>query len=419
MNPIEEQLRDAFGAHAETVRPHPGAHAENARRIRRARARRMITLPTAGVALATAAVTLAPVALPGFRDDAPVGAAGAFPGALVKQSTIVRIPAGLPGGAAFTADTVGADGTVLGRSADSRVWRAGARGGTPRPLGVRAQGGLTAGPGHVTWIEPGKWELKCRTPDGATRVIGPQGATAERPVLASGGAIIGSDIMEQPFVTGGCASPGRVMDTRGKGSLGLAVALSYPTAFVTDLHSDRVVREVDVRTDKVIREHPLPAGVKPQAIGGNLQGGSGQVIVEAPASYPFKVRGGARKGASTQKKVRMQVLGPEKAIVEQRWQAAANDRYFAWAVDGVLRIVDREDWKRTITPLRGRTFSPAQAALGRLTAGDRVIAYTAAGRSVVYDTRTRVAATYQGEVYAAGDWLLWRAGNDYRLARVR
>ncbi|MGI5163682.1 hypothetical protein ACQEU3_04935 [Spirillospora sp. CA-253888] len=380
MNGIEERLKQALDAQAGTVRPHPGARAENARRLRRAKVRRRSVVPV--VAVVAAAAAALPFAVPALGGDAPRRAASGpggpggppVPG-LVDEASVVRIPGRLPGGAVFRADALGTDGSVVGRSEDGRVWQAGPRGGTPRSLGVRASGGLTTGPGFVTWIARGGGDLTCRTPDGRTRVISPQGAAPDRPAFAGGGSVIASDPMLQPFVADGCAR-GRTLSGHGKPAFGTVKAFAHPTVFVAEPSNDRVLREVDVATGRIVQEHPLPAGVRDLTMDRE----------------------------------------------EQFWQAAANDRYFAWAVDGHLQIVDRTDWRRTLAPHRPAAFPGVEDTRARLTAGDRLIVYstiTGVDRSLLYDTRTRTSATWPGEVQAAGDRLLWRDGDDYLTARVR
>ncbi|MGI5321667.1 hypothetical protein [Actinomadura nitritigenes] len=398
MNGIEERLRDAFGARAETVRPHPGAHAENARRLRRSRTRRRAAASAA--VLGTAAAVAVPAALAGAHGgDGRHAAAGVrSPGNLVKASTIVTIPATVAGGAAFTPDALGADGSVVGRTSDGRVYTAGPKGGRPKPLGVRAEGGLAAGRGFVTWIAPGSWKLSCRTAGGRTGVIGPQGATPADPVLTGGGAVVGDDPMNQPFVATGCGDTGRTVDNHGKGVLGRAVAFAYPTLFVADTSNDDVLREIDVRTDAIVREHPLPPGVRPLKLTGKPD------------------RGGVRRAVPG--------TGPD-----QRWQAAANKDYFASLVDGTLRIVARDGWKTAAALNRFGPSHKGADADARLSVGDRVIAYTAGGESNVIDTRTLAKGgahpsaigmvLLRGPVLAAGGWLLWRDGAGYRLGRVR
>ncbi|WP_344277187.1 hypothetical protein, partial [Actinomadura napierensis] len=342
-----------------------------------------------------------PAALPeASHRGGPNAATGVrSPGNLVDPSTIVTIPAALPGGATFTPDALGADGSVVGRTADGRVYTAGRKGGRPKPLGVRAEGGLAAGNGFVTWIAPGSWKLSCRTSGGRTGAIGPQGATPADPVLTGGGAVIGDDPMNQPFVATGCGDAGHTVDNHGKGVLGSALAFAYPTLFVADTSNDDVLREIDVRTDAIVREHPLPPGVRPLELTGK----------------PGK--GGERRAVPG--------TGPE-----QKWQAAASKDYFASLVDGTLRIVARDGWK-AVTPLDlGKARGGTKADGGtRLTAGDHLIAYTSAGASGVIYTRTLESrrehpssvrwTVVQGPVLAAGGWLLWRDGAAYRLGRAR
>ncbi|TYB44697.1 hypothetical protein [Actinomadura chibensis] len=395
MNGIEDRLRDAFGAHAETVRPRAGAYAEHTRRLRRARARRRVAAPAA--ALATAGVAVAatlPAALHGGEQDA-LNTAGT-PGGLVDRSTVVTIPGTVAGGAAFRPDALGADGSVIGRTPDRRVWAAGPRSPKPRYLGSKAEGGLSAGPGFTTWITPDSWQLTCRTSGGAVRRIGPQGTTPAQPVLASGGMVVANDPMEQPWEarTKGCADTGRSTANRLGTTLGVARAFAYPTMFVVEPSQKRVLREIDVRTDRVVREHPLPTGVRP---------------VPPPPSMEVP-----RGGHSTSTPL---TATETPSAPEQKWQAAANGRYFAWAAEGRLRIVERAGWKNQREVVRRDGGRDGAAA--SLTAGDRVIAYAAGRGSTVYDTEARRVHAWDGQVLAAGGWLLWREGADYRLGRVR
>ncbi|TYK47814.1 hypothetical protein [Actinomadura decatromicini] len=396
MNGIEDRLRDAFGARAEAVRPRAGAHAENARRLRRARARRRVAVPAA--ALATAGVAVAATLPAALHDDGPdaLGAAGT-PGALVDGSTIVTIPGTVAGGAAFRPDALGTDGSVIGRTPDLRVWAAGASALKPRYLAAKAEGGLSTGPGFTTWITPGSWVLTCRTSGGLVRRIGPQGTTPEQPVLAGGGMVVASDPMEQPWEarTKGCADTGRSTENHLGSTLGVAKAFAYPTMFVVEPWQKRVLREIDVRKDRVVREHPLPTGVRPVTL-------PEQELSSVTEGNHTTVQGGGTP-----------------APPEQVWQAAANGRYFAWVVDGRLRIAERDGWKVRAEIARSPRDGEKDEAAASLTAGDRVIAYSAGRSSTVYDTKTGRVHTWAGQVLAAGGWLLWRDGAAYRLGRIR
>lgn len=406
MNGIEDRLRDAFGAQADSVRPHAGVHAEHARRIRRASVRRMITIPAVAAATA-AAVVAAPLTLPAVLDgEQGTLGIGRPPADLVDKSTIVTIPGEVPGGARFQPEALGSDGSVVGRTPDSRVWKAGSKGGALRPLGVRAEGGLSTGPGFTTWIAPGTSELICRTADGHTREIAPQGANPERPVLTDGTVIIGNDVMDQPFIATGCDDVGKLVEGP-QGSNGYSKAFAYPTLFaVSPSAKDHGLRMLDVRNAR-FTDRGLPTGVRPQKL----------TPIDGGKKKPPLERGGVKTSTGS-KGLHMYKAGPEPT-----WYAAATDRYFAWAVDDRLWIVDRKTWKPAITINREQPMTKEQRAAARLTAGDDVIAYSAAGRSNVYDPRpdtpSKRSYLWDGLVLAAGDWLLWSDGRDYRIGRVR
>ncbi|MFC6886250.1 MULTISPECIES: hypothetical protein [Actinomadura] len=383
---IEERLREAFDARAAAVPTHPRALADNRRRLRRAEIRRAALVPC--VAAGAAAAVIVPFGAHALKDGDANALGHGDPGALVDPATVVRIPARLPDGRPFRVDALGPDGTVAGRTPDAQLWRADRKGGTPEALNARAQGGVSAGEGSVTWIAPGSYALECATA-GRPRQVLADDAGSGRPVLMDQGTIAWNDVMDQPYVASGCAAKRRILPNHGLGVLGHAVALNGSTLFAADLMNDRVLREIDVRSGAIKAEHALPEGVRPN--GKRSVGGS----AHERGSIPPPV---------------VTVL-----TAEQRWQAAATGRWFAWSVDGVLRVADRTTWRQVV-----RTARVPAASGAKLTAGDRlVVLSTGKGRSVLYDTATGETTVQDGEAYTAGGWLLWRDGGSYRLGRLR
>ncbi|GAA2579884.1 hypothetical protein SMC26_34765 [Actinomadura fulvescens] len=377
---VEERLRAAFGEVAEEqVRPHPGAYAENRRRLRRARTRRRAAVPIMAAA-AAAAVAVPFLVADATRDAEDRDTASPLaprvlddPAKLVDPASLVRI-SGVPG---FRVDALGSDGSVLGRTPDAKVWRAGPTTRTPVATGVRAQGGLSTGSGAFTWIKPGGFDLECRDATGKTRVVSPQSAEAKRPVWADGGFLAWSDIMRQPFTAEGCRRPGKAVPNHGKAVLGDAVAFSAPDLWVVEPSNDKVLRQVDVRTGRIVKETPLPAGVRGQTM----------------------------------------------ADTDQTWYAAANKHVFAWVAGGTLRTADRSGRAQDAVPLPRWLHPGAKGAQATMTAGNRHVAYSVTGadghrQAVLFDPLADRAVSWRGVIHVAGDWLLWSDGRDYRMGRV-
>ncbi|MBO2453158.1 hypothetical protein J4573_39115 [Actinomadura barringtoniae] len=385
---IEDRLRTAFGWQADQVGLRPDPYAENLRRTRTSRIRRRATFPA--VALATAAAAAAPFLMPWHEDQPSLNPTGG-PGDLVVPSSMVRIKTGLPHGARFQAEVLGTDGSVLGRSADAAVWKAGPKGGKPSSTGVRSPKGiLLTGRGLLGYAvnEPGNadaFNLMCRDSSGKTHTASPQGVDPAQPVWTDGGRIIGSDVMTQPF-SATCRGPLKILAQQWTGSWSKAVAFSDPTIFYVDPTSHRDLREIDAVTGRVGAHHKLPAGVRKMK----------------------PIPNGAR--VDTQ--------------IEQIWWAAATPNTFAWAADGALRVTPRKAWNSAPTPITTSLPRPIKGGRTQLTAGSRLVVYSTAptrgsGESVLYDLKTHQLIRWHGEAYTSGDWLIWRDGTDYRLARVR
>jgi hypothetical protein len=326
--------------------------------------------PTTGPSTAepTATVTLSP------------GQNGASAGTRFEQSLrdlmtvtdIVEIEPRTASGEPFVPAALSSDGTVLGRTPSGKVAEAGPTGGTPEELGISARSGLGSDPAFRTWIErKGKeGDQRCRTADGTTHTVSPQGADPKAPVWVDGGVIVGSDVMRQAWMVKGCTGVGTVIRT-GNLLIGDAVAFSYPYLFAVEPSNDKVLRVIDVERGSVAAEHPLPEGV----------------------------------------------LAHTMDQPDQKWYAAASGQRFAWVAGGVLRWVPKEAWQPVST--LGGVPSPDKGVTPWLTMGNRLITYNTGRLSILSDPVTGQQRKNPGVMLAAGDWLLWKHDDGYRLAKVR
>ncbi|MFG1685887.1 hypothetical protein ACGFNP_37385 [Nonomuraea sp. NPDC049269] len=389
MDEVESRLGAVLGDPGRTVPP-----ADLAERVHRGvavRRRRRRALAFAAAACAVALAAAVPVA---WREIGGQGQTVANSvnglGDLVDLPGSAALPAKTTEGAEFFPESLGEDGSVLGRSR-KKLWEWGPEGGPLRPLGAASGATPATGPSVRVW--PGTnivTPLYCRDRNGTTPVM-PENMVGTS-LWVSGGTIVGSDTTLRPWAAKGCTKGAAV-----PGAAGEAVAFSYPDLFVADPSKANGLRQVDVESGALVAERPLPEGVN--------------------------VRTSADRS--------------------QLWLGAANRDTFAWVVDGVLRTADRADWRVTEGPrvppageiivgggtqlADGRTFNAQYPRLyARLTAGDRLIAYSgltpgegASWQSLVYDPRSGQSFAFKGLAYAAGDWLLWNDGASYRLARVR
>jgi hypothetical protein len=291
---------------------------------------------------------------------------------LLNVASVVDVESRTARGEPFTPAALGSDGTVLGTTPDGQVAEAGASGGTPKELGFPARSGLGTATDFRTWTElnGSSAAQQCRTANGSTRTISPQGTEPGGQVWVDRGVIVGNDAMRQPWAAKGCAQVGTVVKAVGPAS-GVAVAFSYPHLFTADRANDKVLRILDVETGKVTAEHPLPEGVRAQNM-------------DDP---------------------------------DQKWYAAASGKWFAWVADGTLRWMPRDSWGPMST-LPG-VPTPTQGASPWMTAGNRLITYNTGATSFLLDPVTGTRYKSPVVMLAAGDWLLWQNGDGYRLANLR
>ncbi|MFC5823992.1 hypothetical protein [Nonomuraea insulae] len=291
---------------------------------------------------------------------------------LMNVTSVVDVESRTAQGKPFVPAALGSDGTVLGATPDGRAAEVGASGGTPEELGFPARSGLGTATGFRTWTEPNgsAADQRCRTVDGTTRTISPQGTDPQGQVWVDDGVIVGSDVMRQPWVAKGCAQVGTVVKA-GDPASGVAVAFSYPYVFTADRANDKVLRIVDVETGRVTAEHPLPEGVRAQSM-------------DDP---------------------------------DQKWYAAASGKWFAWVADSTLRWVPRDSWG-PVSALPG-VPTPEKGVSPWMTAGNRLITYNTGATSFLLDPVTGTRYKSPAVMLAAGDWLLWQNGDGYRLANLR
>lgn len=291
---------------------------------------------------------------------------------LMNVTSVVDVESRTARGEPFVPAALGSDGTVLGTTPDGQVAEVGTSGGAPKELGLPARSGLGTATDFRTWTElnGSAADQRCRTADGSTRTISPQGADPRGQIWVDGGVIVGSDVMRQPWMAKGCAQVGTVVKAADAAS-GVAVAFSYPYLFTADRANDQVLRIVNVETGRVTAEHSLPEGVRPQSM-----------------SDP-----------------------------DQQWYAAASGKWFAWVADGTLRWVPRDSWG-PVSALPG-VPTPEKGVSPWMTAGNRLVTYNTGATSFLLDPATGTRYKSPDVMLAAGDWLLWKNGDGYRLANLR
>ncbi|MFI6733333.1 hypothetical protein ACIBI9_10415 [Nonomuraea sp. NPDC050451] len=293
-------------------------------------------------------------------------------GRLMNVTSVVDVESRTEKGEPFVPAALGSDGTVLGTTPDGQAAEVGAGGGTPKELGFPARSGLGTATDFRTWTERNgsAADQRCRAADGTTRTISPQGTDPRGQVWVDGGVTVGNDVMRQPWMAKGCAQVGTVVRS-GDPASGVAVAFSYPELFTAERANDKVLRIVDVETGRVTAEHPLPEGVRVQRMGDP----------------------------------------------DQKWYAAASGKWFAWVAGNTLRWMPRDSWG-TVSALPG-VPTPKKGVSPWMTAGNRLITYNTGATSFVLDPVTGRRFKSPDVVLAAGDWLLWRSGDGYRLANLR
>jgi hypothetical protein len=274
------------------------------------------------------------------------------------------------------------------------VWARGPGDKAPVSLQIKAQGGLTLDNGLLTWQEPNSGMLKCRTPSGKTYMINPLPVGPNFPkniplipgtvgpqtqTWSSGGTIAGSDAMDQAFTSNGCrGNPGIYVPKPDRADiLGSLAAFRYPVLYVVENSNAHVVQLINAPTGRLVSRSAAPPGLQPR-------------------------------------------ISPKGVL---QWWAAANSQAFAWAADGVLHVADSQ-FRHTIEPLSKEKLNAFPNGRTSVTAGTHLVVYSTVptsgkGESVVYDTESHQAFRWHAEAYAAGDWLLWRNGADYNLAKVR
>lgn len=388
MDDLERRIAAELAAADPADQPAPWLGPSILARVRHRRRWRAVaaatTAATAVAAIATSAVVLlagpaprpaAPAVLPSPGPITPQPTRRADLDDLIDPHTMARVPSWLPDGSRFEVLAVDAAGALVGRRSNTSagpedVWIA----GPAQPAPVRVQ---DTPPDRYLWIMavdgdthvwPDGESLKCA--DGAdrgrVRVLDRRWG-GRMSFYADGGAIVWTREDGRVRVAQGCH--GRVRKLPANGVLD---AVAYPYAFVRDTDG---LRQVDVRD------------------------GQAQLVPGAPP-----------------------LISSPTAFVPMT--LAANATLVAWGEAATVTTLDR------VTGAR-RLYKPDLPLAGNpmyftgLTAGNRLLAYSmwhqdsGAAYSVVLDPRTGRTAAVHGRVWAAGDWLVWQDGGDYKIARVR
>lgn len=412
MNDLEQRISERLHVGAERAHPPAdlGARIRGAV-VRRRRRRRQAAVT--GTALAAAAVIAVPALIVTGDPAPPPVTTTASPSPvptdtaalqdlhrLVDMSSAVTIPALLPDGRRFSAGTLYPDGTVLGAvpspSADpdsviGPIWWADPASPTPRHLrDVSEPAYFEIGTDFQVWLETRRdnddlYNLICHNQREGTqpRRLNRRPLAYNPPWLhVDHNVIVWTEDKASVWMAEGCTSARRLPVT------GHAVAFSYPDLYITS--------NVYIAND--------PEGV--------LRVDVGTLQVEAVPQAPTE--GNVTEGYLD--------------------EYAANPETLVWLDFNELTIAD----PRTGEARKVSRVPREPGGYVELTAGNNLIAYTAwpeyrgpecrecpeypdpsSTAARIYDPRNGWTVSYPGEVWAAGDWLLWSEGNNYRLARVR
>lgn len=351
------------------------------------RRRRTATLASTAAVLVTATLVAGPVAV--VRSQHPTGpavepgpqvTASAEPDALdelVDLDAAVRIRRELPEQPPFQVLALGRDGTVLGvprggggeSILGTGVWRAGPAGGVPE-LVVDTSPELSyslwaVAVGERGYLWPQGEVLACLGPDGEGPVrTFPEGWGGRSGFSAGGEAFVWTESWRRIVVAERCGGPVRTIPVEGE-----IETFAYPHAYVLSYVRPGLsaLRRVDVRTGQVDELGRL-----------------------------------------------------ESEVVE----VAATGNMLAWLIGDVVTIAD----PRTGTPtqtLEGVPHGSDDLFGQRLSAGAHVVVVSVEHQNfddaiaIAYDLRNGKRYPLPGQAWTAGDWLLWRDGEDYLLAPIR
>jgi hypothetical protein len=234
---------------------------------------------------------------------------------------------------------------------------------------------------HLTWLahtDPeDKFNLLCRDVDGGTPRQLSDGSVREGSVVSGGGRIAwtyyegGARDDGAVVIADACAGPERVLPVSGY-PIGLAGRFLYLLG----------------PAGKLLRHDLESAATQAVPLGSP---GAGQPLA---------------------------VVGPDSVL----WSPTDDDGY-----PGALRARQLSSGREVLVAAAAPRAKAGINGIGtRLTAGHRLLAYSSApidgppgdSRGLVYDPVSNAVVTLPGEVFAAGDWLLWLQDDGYRLLDV-
>ncbi|HEX6685433.1 MAG TPA: hypothetical protein VF062_21790 [Candidatus Limnocylindrales bacterium] len=298
---------------------------------------------------------------------------------LVDRSRAVVFPMRQPDGLYFRAEALSPNGIAVGRTgldydpyraSDGLVWAVGPHTGRRVALNrppAWYPWGHAAGTDVAAWAEDSgdRFELFCAdpaAPEPSARQVSRTGvAKLERPVHAGGDAVVWTDESGSAHWVRGCGGTPRALPIWD------VLGLAYPEVFYTD--SGR------------LRSWNLESGQSSDVDG--WPGGGREAV-------PF----------------------------------AAGGSWIVWVDGSTLTVNDRRAGTRRTVPLSGLPHF-ALARPGRLTLGDRLVAYafrefeSSREAGFVYDLASATLTVTATETFAARDRLLWREGTDYLVAPAK
>ena len=226
-----------------------------------------------------------------------------------------------------------------------------------------------------------KFDLFCTPRVGGTRTQLSDASVAESSVRIDDGHVVWSTYPDgdEPYrvwTAEGCAGEPRQLEVSG-----LVRAVSWPDVYLSTPGQPWLVR-VDATTGERT-DYALPEGLSENDLPG--------------------------------------AIGEKEPV-----DVGAAGSVVAWTVDGHLVVMDAESGRGAVAAADLPVVSGSNGSVVRVTVGDRFVAWSTApvdgdpstSQGLLLEVATGRTAAVDGEVWAAGPWVVWLADDGYRVVRT-